>query len=100
MLNHDVFNYAEECRNAYKNGLQSSDIADELSKLKQADLVIFQFPLYWSSVPAILKGWFDRVLCDGFAFDFESQNILDQGFLKVCVLSELHFNIYFIFYFI
>uniref|UniRef100_A0AAX7V6D9 Flavodoxin-like fold domain-containing protein n=1 Tax=Astatotilapia calliptera TaxID=8154 RepID=A0AAX7V6D9_ASTCA len=31
-------------------------------KLKEADLVIFQFPMYWSSVPAIMKGWMDRVL--------------------------------------
>ncbi len=30
-----------------------------------ADIIIFQFPLWWSSVPAILKGWFDKVLIYG-----------------------------------
>lgn len=40
-----------------------------------------QFPLYWFSVPAILKGWMDRVLCQGFAFDFPG--FYDDGFLKV-----------------
>lgn len=78
----NLFNYTEEGRHAYKHNCQSLDIANETDKLKRADLIIFQFPLYWSSVPAILKGWFDRVLCDSFAFDFESQNVLDQGFMK------------------
>ncbi|GGW27199.1 hypothetical protein GCM10010381_09280 [Streptomyces xantholiticus] len=33
----------------------------------RADAVILQFPLWWFSVPAILKGWFDRVFTFGFA---------------------------------
>ncbi len=44
------------------------DIAKEQQKLRNAEYVIFQFPLWWFSVPAILKGWFDRVLAQGFAF--------------------------------
>lgn len=40
-----------------------------------------QFPLYWFSVPAVLKGWMDRVLCQGFAFDFPGS--YDDGLLKV-----------------
>lgn len=37
-------------------------------KLRSADALVVQFPLWWYSVPAILKGWFDRVLVSGFAF--------------------------------
>lgn len=44
-----------------------------------------QFPLYWFSVPAILKGWMDRVLCQGFAFDIPG--FYDSGFLKVRALG-------------
>lgn len=33
--------------------------------MQWADLVIFQFPLWWHAQPAILKGWFDRVLVYG-----------------------------------
>lgn len=40
-----------------------------------------QFPLYWFSVPAILKGWFDRVLTQGYAFSLE--NLYDKGVFKV-----------------
>ena len=43
----------------------SQDIVDEIEKVKRADLVIFSFPLYWTSVPAILKGWIDRIFVSG-----------------------------------
>lgn len=37
----------------------------EQDKLLAADLLIFQFPLWWFGMPAILKGWVDRVLSMG-----------------------------------
>ena len=33
-----------------------------------ADALILQFPLYWFSVPAIMKGWIDRVFVDGIVY--------------------------------
>ncbi|MGJ4932377.1 NAD(P)H-dependent oxidoreductase [Bradyrhizobium sp. HKCCYLS2038] len=64
------FKYQAEQRAAASGGDHSfaADIAREQERLTRADLVIFQFPLYWFSVPAILKGWFDRVLATGFAY--------------------------------
>jgi NAD(P)H dehydrogenase (quinone) len=40
-----------------------------MDKVVWADLVIFQFPLWWFSLPAILKGWVDRVFAMGFSYD-------------------------------
>lgn len=37
----------------------------EIERLRRADLVILQFPLWWHAQPAILKGWFDRVFVYG-----------------------------------
>ncbi|XP_048254141.1 ribosyldihydronicotinamide dehydrogenase [quinone]-like isoform X2 [Haliotis rufescens] len=37
-------------------------VQGEVDKVERADLVVFQFPLYWCSFPAILKGWMDRVI--------------------------------------
>lgn len=59
--------YAEQKR-AYEAGTLADDIAAEIEKIKWCDLLILQFPLYWFSVPAILKGWIDRVFVPGFAF--------------------------------
>lgn len=52
---------------AYGLGQQSPDIATEQAKLLWADVVVLQFPLWWFSMPAILKGWIDRVFAHGFA---------------------------------
>jgi NAD(P)H dehydrogenase (quinone) len=53
---------------AHRNGVLSSDIAAEQEKLRWADTVVVQFPLWWYGMPAILKGWFDRVFVKGFAY--------------------------------
>ncbi|KAF3815269.1 hypothetical protein GH733_016651 [Mirounga leonina] len=74
------FNYGVEVYEAFKKRSLASDITDEQKKVQEADLVIFQFPLYWFGMPAILKGWMDRVLCQGFAFDIPG--FYDSGFLK------------------
>ncbi|MBD1220659.1 NAD(P)H-dependent oxidoreductase [Acinetobacter seifertii] len=60
----DYFNYALEQRNAAKQNLLAPDIQAEIEKVKRADLIILNFPLYWTSVPAILKGD-DRVFVSG-----------------------------------
>lgn len=38
------------------------DVDKELALLKEADKIIFQFPLFWFSTPSLLKEWQDRVL--------------------------------------
>ncbi|SDV46811.1 NAD(P)H-dependent oxidoreductase [Chitinasiproducens palmae] len=55
-------------RDAYEAGLQADDIAAEQEKLRWADVLILQFPLWWFSMPAIMKGWVDRVYAYGFAY--------------------------------
>jgi NAD(P)H dehydrogenase (quinone) len=46
----------------------SADIAAEQEKITRADLLILQYPMWWFSMPAILKGWADRVFTRGFAY--------------------------------
>lgn len=46
----------------------AADIEAEQEKLSRADLLILQFPLWWFSVPAILKGWVDRVFAAGYCY--------------------------------
>jgi len=52
------FDPSLDSRKALENGTQSADIAHEQDKLRWADAVILQFPLWWFSMPAILRaGW-------------------------------------------
>uniref|UniRef100_F6VKD9 NAD(P)H dehydrogenase [quinone] 1 n=1 Tax=Xenopus tropicalis TaxID=8364 RepID=F6VKD9_XENTR len=76
----DHFSYPAEATQAWKAGRLSQDIVEEQNKLEAADLVIFQFPMYWFGLPAILKGWFDRVLTGGFAYTYQS--MYDNGHFK------------------
>ncbi|MNG57804.1 Glutathione-regulated potassium-efflux system ancillary protein KefF [compost metagenome] len=62
------FDPSLDSQHAFANGLQSQDIELEQEKLRWADTVILQFPLWWFSMPAILKGWVERVYAYGFAY--------------------------------
>jgi NAD(P)H dehydrogenase (quinone) len=66
--NPDYLVYALEQRANYKCQTLAPDIQAELDKLLRADLVIFNFPIYWFSMPAIMKGWMDRVLISGVCY--------------------------------
>lgn len=59
---------AYEQTHAVETGTQSADVAAEQEKVLWADVVVFQFPLWWFGPPAILKGWVDRVFARGFAY--------------------------------
>lgn len=59
---------------AYFGGSLTADVKAEQANLLWADTVIFQFPLWWFSMPAILKGWFDRVYALGFAYGVGEHN--------------------------
>jgi NAD(P)H dehydrogenase (quinone) len=53
---------------AFAESTLTADVVAEQAKLLWADAVLLQFPLWWFSMPAILKGWVDRVYAYGFAY--------------------------------
>lgn len=60
--------YMKASKKAFQNGSQTEDISQEQEKLLWADVIIFQFPFWWFGMPAILKGWIERVYAFGFAY--------------------------------
>ncbi len=78
--NPDYLVYALEQRLGYENKTIAPDILEEVDKVINADLIILNFPLFWFSVPAILKGWIDRVLVSGVTYG--GKRFYDQGGLK------------------
>lgn len=59
----------------------SQDVRFEQDKLRRADALALLYPLWWGDVPARLKGWFDRVFTQGFAYQFEGGKF--EGLLKL-----------------
>lgn len=61
------------------------DIDLEQQRLLEHDVVVFMFPLYWYSTPAILKEWQDLVLEYGFAYGTEGTAL--HGKIFLCATS-------------
>lgn len=55
---------------AFKEGKVPEDIAAEQEIIRWADVITFIYPVWWTSLPAILKGYVDRVFSYGFAYEY------------------------------
>ncbi len=75
--NPDFFKIQLEERHATETHSFAPALEAEICKVEAADLVIFQFPLWWFGLPAILKGWVDRVFAMGRAYG--SGRIYENG---------------------
>jgi NAD(P)H dehydrogenase (quinone) len=62
-----VFGMAD--RSSYVDGAPpAEDVAAEQARLDAVDHVVLVFPVWWWSMPALLKGWIDRTFIAGWAF--------------------------------
>ena len=68
VANPDIFHYQSEQALAVRDKAFAPEIAREQQRVADADFLILQFPLWWGGAPAILKGWFERVLAYGFGY--------------------------------
>lgn len=75
--NPDYLVYALEQRLGVKKQSIAADIQAELDKVLWADVLILNFPIFWFSAPAMLKGWIDRVLVSGVCYG--GKRFYDQG---------------------
>lgn len=74
------FHYQNEQGHAHATGTFAPDLAREQQRVLKADFIIWLYPIWWGGVPAILKGWFDRVMAFGFAYADGKR--FDSGFFK------------------
>lgn len=52
------------------------DIMNEQKFIQWADLICFVYPIWWSGMPAILKGYIERVFVMGYAFEFKGNSVI------------------------
>ncbi len=58
---------------AFQSGQIPADIKAEQDLIKNSDVLIFIHPVWWTGMPAILKGYIDRVMSFGFAYTYGPQ---------------------------
>jgi NAD(P)H dehydrogenase (quinone) len=65
-----------EERRAYHSGEPVVDtvVARHVELVRAAEALVFVYPTWWSGLPAVLKGWLDRVLVEGVAFVFDERS--------------------------
>lgn len=47
----------------------SADVLAEQARIDRADALVLVYPVFWWSMPGLLKGWIDRVFVNGWAYD-------------------------------
>jgi NAD(P)H dehydrogenase (quinone) len=62
------FDVQAEQRHASDSDSLPRVVSDQLAVMDEADLLVLQYPMWWHLPPAMLKGWFDRVLAFGAAY--------------------------------
>ncbi|MFE1317368.1 NAD(P)H-dependent oxidoreductase [Kitasatospora phosalacinea] len=70
---------ARDSGRAFDAGELTADVRAEQEKLLWADTVILQFPLWWYTMPAILKGWVDRVFTHHFGYGVGEHSDTEYG---------------------
>lgn len=71
-----------------QNGSPTADISTEQDFIRWADVITFIYPIWWTGLPAMLKGYIDRVFSFGFAYTVTENGI--AGLLtdkKVAVIN-------------
>lgn len=70
-------------------GPRPKDVVFEQERIDAADTLVLVFPIYWWSMPAILKGWIDRVFSNGWAYeDIDGEKVIKKlGHLKVHLVA-------------
>lgn len=70
------------------------DLLDAQDKIKWADHIVWVYPVWWSSVPAIMKGFLDRILLPGFAFKKRENSLFSDKCLTgksariICTMDQ------------
>lgn len=83
-MNFDPVMSADELR-GYKaiTSATSDDLTMHIDAVKWADVLVFVYPTWWSTLPAQLKGWLERVMRPGVAFVFDENNKVRPGLRQV-----------------
>ena len=72
----------------HRESAPPADVLAEQARIDRADALLLVYPVFWWSMPALLKGWIDRVFSNGWAYDFDGDKTLKKlGRLRVHLVA-------------
>ncbi len=67
--------------NQFLGGSLPKDVLEFQERVQRSNVLTFFYPIWWNDMPAIMKGWIDRVFAKGFAYDVDENG--ERGLLTV-----------------
>ncbi|MDE1549300.1 NAD(P)H-dependent oxidoreductase [Jeotgalibaca caeni] len=74
ILNESDMIYTKNQEFVRENSEYPEDVKVEQKLIEESELLIYLFPIWWNGMPAIMKGYIDRVFQHGFAYSFTSED--------------------------
>jgi NAD(P)H dehydrogenase (quinone) len=68
-----------------REAMPPADVLAQQARIDRADALVLVYPIYWWSMPALLKGWIDRVFSNGWAFDYKPGESFTQKLQRLQV---------------
>lgn len=88
-----VYEADEPIYSRKENKIYSAKVESEMERIRRADNIIFVFPVWWHSIPAMLKGYIDRVFNYGFAYGAQSLPINKIRWVGLAGDTDEAFNV-------
>jgi putative NADPH-quinone reductase len=58
-------------------------VGDSVAAIRQAEMLVFVYPTWWSGLPAMLKGWLEKTMVPGVAFVFNDDHRVRPGLTNI-----------------
>lgn len=85
---------SEDLLGFIKHKPADSLVVEYINRIKQADYLVFIFPIYWELMPAMMKGFFDKVICPGSFFDYKKSGFgmhnLMSNLKKITIITTMN----------
>ena len=85
---------SEDLLGFIKHNPADSLVVEYINRIKQADYLVFIFPIYWELMPAMMKGFFDKVICPGAFFDYKKSGFgmynLMSNLKKITIITTMN----------
>ena len=79
----DALDFDPVLREGYKRvQTLEPDLLNAQADITWAQHLVFIYPIWWGSIPALMKGFFDRVFLPGFAFQYRTGKAFPDPLLK------------------